>query len=85
MRREALWILIAVVAGLLLLPPLIFLLGSRVFGPYAAGSTRDLVDHFYQGLGHGEKAVWVVALGPLLVIITLRLTLAAIHAVRRQA
>ncbi len=84
-RREALWVLIALLAGLLVLPPLIWLVGSRVFGPYAAGGTRDLVDHFYRSLGHGEQAVWLVALGPLLGLAILRLTLAGMRAVRRQA
>jgi hypothetical protein len=84
-RRELLWVLIGLVVGLLLLPPLIWLVGSRVFGPYAAGNTRDLVDHFYRGLGQGQQAPWIVALGPYLAILVLRLTVGAVQAVRRQA
>jgi len=84
-RRELLWILIGLVVGLLLLPPAVWLLGSRVFGPYAAGNARDLVDHFYRGLGQGQQSTWIVALGPYLVIVVLRLTVGAIQAVRRQA
>jgi len=84
-RRELLWLLIGLVMGLLLLPPLIWLVGSRVFGPYAGGNTRDLVDHFYHGLGQGQQATWIVALGPYLVILVLRLTVGAVQAVRRQA
>jgi hypothetical protein len=84
-RREFLWILIALPVGVLLLPPLIWLVGSHVFGAYAAGSTRDLVDHFFRGLGHGQQAFWIVALGPCLAILTLRLTVAAVRAARRPA
>ena len=84
-RRELLWVLIGLVVGLLLLPPLIWLVGSRVFGPYAGGNTRDLVDHFYRGLGQGQQAPWIVALGPYLAILVLRLTMGAIQAVRRPA
>jgi hypothetical protein len=84
-RRELLWLLIGLVMGLLLLPPLIWLVGSRVFGPYAGGNTRDLVDHFYHGLGQGQQATWIVALGPYLVILVLRLTVGAVQAARRQA
>jgi hypothetical protein len=84
-RREALWLLIPLAIGVLLLPPLIWLVGSRVFGPYAAGNARDLTDHFFRGLGQGQEAFWIVALGPCLVIAALRLTLAAIRAVRREA
>jgi hypothetical protein len=68
-----------------LLPPLIWEAGSHVFGPYAGGTTRDLVDQFFRGLSRGEQAIWIVALGPYLAILTLRLTVAVIRAVRRQA
>ena len=84
-RRELLWLLIALPVGVLLLPPLIWLVGSHVFGPYAAGNTRDLVDHFFRGLGQGQQAFWIVALGPYLALLTLRLTLAGLRAVRRPA
>jgi hypothetical protein len=83
-RREALWLLIGLPVGVLLLPPLIWLVGSRVFGGYAAGNTRDLVDHFFHGLGQGQKAFWIVALGPYVAIVTLRLTLGSMRAVRRE-
>jgi hypothetical protein len=85
LRRESLWILIALTVGVLLLPPLVWLVGSRVFGSYAGGNIRDLVDHFFRGLGHGQQAFWIVALGPYFAIVTLRLTLAGMHAARRQA
>ena len=84
-RREFLWLLIGLPVGLLLLPPLIWLVGSRVFGAYAGGSTRDLVDHFYRGLGQGQQAFWIVALGPYLAILILRLTVAGVRAARRPA
>jgi hypothetical protein len=83
-RRELLWMLIALVVGVLLLPPLIWLVGSRVFGPYAGGGSRELVSHFFTGLGQGRAALWLVALGPYLVISALRITLAGMRAVRRE-
>jgi hypothetical protein len=85
LRRESLWILIALPVGLLLLPPLIWLIGTRVFGAYAGGNIRDLVDHYFRGLGHGQQAFWIVALGPYFAILTVRLTLAGMRAARRQA
>jgi hypothetical protein len=85
LRRELLWVVIGLVTGLLLLPPLIWLVGSHVFGPYAAGNARDLVDRFYRGLGQGQQATWIVALGPYVLIVVLRLTVGAIQAVRRPA
>jgi hypothetical protein len=83
-RREALWLLIGLPVGILLLPPLIWLVGSRVFGSYPGGNTRDLVDHFFHGLSQGQKAFWIVALGPYVVIVALRLTLAGMRALRRE-
>jgi hypothetical protein len=85
LRRELLWLLIGLPVGVLLLPPLIWLVGSHVFGPYAGGGTRDLVDHFFRGLAQGQQAFWIVALGPYVVLIALRLTLGATRASRRQA
>jgi hypothetical protein len=84
-RREVLWMLVAAALGLLLLPPMVWLAGSRVFGPYAGGGTRDLVDHYFQGLREGQQAFWIIALGPYLGILTLRLTRAAVRALRAQA
>ena len=84
-RREVLWILVGLALGVLLLPPLIWLAGSRVFGPYAGGSARDFVDHFLTGLGQGQQAFWIIALGPSLAILALRLTRAAVRATRAQA
>jgi len=85
LRREFLWLLIGLPVGVLLLPPLIWLVGSRVFGPYSGGNARDLVDHYFRGLGQGQQAFWIIALGPYLAITALRLTLAGIRAVRREA
>jgi len=85
LRRELLWVVIALAVGLLLLPPLIGLVGGRVFGGYAGGDTRDLVDHFFRGLGQGQQAFWIVALGPYCLILALRLTVAAVRAARRPA
>jgi len=84
LRRELLWVLIALPVGVLL-PPLIWLVGSRVFGAYAGGGTRDLVDHFFRGLAQGQEAFWIVALGPYLILIALRVTLGALRATRGQA
>jgi hypothetical protein len=84
LRRELLWMLIALVVGVLLLPPLIWLVGSRVFGPYAGGGSRELVGHFFAGLGQGRAALWLVALGPYLVVSAARITLAGMRAVRHE-
>jgi hypothetical protein len=78
--RELLWLLAAALTGVLLLPPLIYAAGVRTFGAYAAGGARDLMSHFFQGLGQGGLAFWMVAAGPYVFITLARL---AGHLLRR--
>ncbi len=72
-RRELLWLLIGAATGLLLLPVLIFIVGRRTFGPYAGGEAGDLVNNFFLGLGQGVPACWVVAVGPWVCLLLLRI------------
>ncbi|HTY48441.1 MAG TPA: hypothetical protein VMB48_01975 [Steroidobacteraceae bacterium] len=71
--RELLWLLAAAAAGVLVVPPLIYMVGRRVFGAYAGGGMRDLMGHFFAGLGQGILAFWVAAAGPYVMITLLRL------------
>ena len=71
--RELLWLLAAAGAGVLVLPPLIYLVGRRVFGAYAAGGAGDLMGHFFSGLAQGGTAFWAVAAGPYVIISLARL------------
>ena len=76
-RRELLWLLIGLPLGLLLLPVLIWLVGARTFGPYAGGEAGDLVNHFFQGLGQGAPTFWLVAVGPYVGLLLLRVLVQA--------
>ncbi|MBV9344975.1 MAG: hypothetical protein JO341_04315 [Gammaproteobacteria bacterium] len=70
-RRTALQLLVALICGVLLMPLVIWLVGSRILGPYThaqnphAGPLALLAD-FLGGLAHGAPVYWVVALGPAL-------------------
>lgn len=77
--RELLWLFIGLALGCLLLPVLIFVVGVRAFGPYAGGEAGDLVNHFYQGLGQGVLACWVVAVGPWIGLLLLRTVFRAVR------
>jgi hypothetical protein len=55
--------------GLILMPFLIWGIGSRVLGPYTHGdnphaSPFALFGDFWVGLVHGSAVFWIVALGP---------------------
>jgi hypothetical protein len=63
-KREVLTLLLCLGLGLLLVPLLIWLVGSRTLGAYANGSLFSLWRDFIVGLAHGSSAFWLVGLGP---------------------
>lgn len=81
-RREFFLFLAALVMGIGVLPPLIFLAGSRAFGPYAAGGLGALEGNYFRGLAGGSFGFWTVAAAPYLLILVARLT---VHLARRSA
>ena len=84
-RREGLIFGGALAFGLLVLPLLIWLAGSRTLGPYTHGDDPRrlgplaLYSDYLSGLGHGWVGYWVVALGPALLLIAMRLWLALVR------
>jgi ABC-type uncharacterized transport system permease subunit len=62
--RELLLLAIAVLAGLLLMPLIIWLFGRASLGSYANGGPAALLTDFFRGLAHGELPFWVVVIGP---------------------
>ena len=63
-RREILTVLLCLGIGLLLMPWLIWAVGSNTLGAYTNGGPFSLWRDFLVGLGHGSLAFWLVALGP---------------------
>lgn len=72
LRRELLIVGIALLAGLILLPLLIYAAGQLTLGPYQNGSLGALLKDFYSALIHGSTAAWGVVLGPYLMLSFLR-------------
>jgi hypothetical protein len=90
LRREALLFGIAFAGGLLLMPFLIWLVGSRVLGGYTHGQDLHagpvkLLGDFFVGLGHGSVIFWSVAVGPYLLILLVRLLYAFIRSPRAES
>jgi hypothetical protein len=67
----------AVLLGLVVVPLLIWVVGNRILGPYTHGSNLHagpmaLLGDFYEGLSKGWLSYWIVALGPLVIIVIAR-------------
>lgn len=79
LAQELIWTLGSLLTGLLILPALIYLVGTVMFGAYkSAGSAKGLAA-FYVDYAHDIAAAhlsaWILAVGPLLLVYFVRLVL----------
>lgn len=63
--------------GVVVVPLLIWVVGNRILGPYTHGNNLHagpmaLLGDFYEGLSKGWLSYWLVALGPLVIIVVAR-------------
>jgi len=84
-RRELIIFGIAFGCGLFLMPILIWMVGNRMLGAYTHGQNFHagpfaLLGDFLVGLFHGSLVFWVVALGPALLLLIVRVLYALIRA-----
>jgi hypothetical protein len=73
----------ALLFGFIVVPLAIWFVGNRVLGPYAHGTNPNagplaLVGDFFAGLSSGWVSYWIVALGPVAIILFARLAWALI-------
>ncbi len=94
MRRELIYFGLALVFGLVFVPVLTWFVGSRVLGPYSRGTDAGAAVHnnalallsdFFAGLAHGYVVFWVVALGPAVFLILIRLIIVAARRTEKTA
>lgn len=69
---EAVTFGLAVLAGLFLMPALIYLVGSLVLNDYANGGVFALYGDFFKGLFEPRASCWVVLFGPYVFLTLLR-------------
>lgn len=74
--------LAALAVGFLATPPLIWMSGRALFGPYANGGPFALWADFFGMLSRGSIAAWTVALAPLGLLVLVRVALAISRRVR---
>ena len=85
-QRELIVAGVALAVGLLVMPFLIWLAGNRFLGPYTHGDNPKggpwaLFADYVVGLAHGSAVFWVVALGPLGLLLLTRGFLALLRRV----
>jgi len=74
-KRELIYGAIGLILGFVVLPLLIFMVGTVILGPYAGGqSIGAFFAGFYINLGHGALRTWFIALSPYLAIWLVRLS-----------
>ncbi len=90
LRRELALLGGALAFGVLVIPLLIWLAGHATLGPYTHGDTGPgfgpltLYGDYLSGLGRGWLMYWAVAVGPVLLLIAVRLWLALIRHMPRD-
>lgn len=79
-KREAVLFLWLFLAGLFLLPVIIYLIGNALFGEFGGGGFMAFYGMLHTELRGGETAVWFLILSPYIVWQILRLTWNAFRA-----
>ena len=71
-QHEMLTLALCLGVGWLVMPLLIWLVGSLELGPYANSGLGGLLSDYYLALAKGSLAYWLVALGPYAAVWLLR-------------
>ena len=72
-KFEALTLGLALLAGLLVMPALIYVAGRYTLREYANGGLFALFGDFYQGLFEWRPSCWIVVAGPFVFLSLIRL------------
>ena len=83
-RREAVWLGVAVAVGLLVLPPVVYATGVRTLGAYAHGGLGAFLGDYYTALAKLRPAAWILATGPIVALLVWRLLMRLVDALERR-
>ena len=67
LKRDAAWLLIALLFGVLVLPLLVYFTGTMLLGPYAKGGPGAFFASYLVDLASLRWFAWSLALGPLVI------------------
>ncbi len=83
LRREASWLLAAILFSALVLPFLVYSTGLVTFGPYSRGGALQFYGDFLADLARLHWSAWTLLLGPLAFVLVWRLL--AAYAWRKES
>jgi hypothetical protein len=72
-RRDLLWLLAALLFGLLVLPFLVYFTGAATLGPYSSDGPWGFYRDFWSDLVHLSGSAMTLAFGPLAITLVWRL------------
>lgn len=67
-RKAAAWSIRALLAGVLLMPVLVYLTGVEMLGPYSGGSLWRFIGAFFRDLARFEWQTWMLAVAPVMLL-----------------
>jgi len=71
-RRELIWLAVLGGGGLIVMPFVIYLLGTRWLGPYEGGGLGSFLAVLYGDFLHLRWAAWALLLGPYFASLLIR-------------
>ena len=85
LKKESLLFLYLFLAGILLLPIAVYLIGYALFGEYSGTGFSAFYGSLHSSLRSGELAVWFLVLSPYLIFQLIRGTIYTLRRVERAA
>ena len=72
LKRELIWLLAAMLGGIVVLPLLVYATGALTLGPYSRGGAGSFLGDFLHSVVRGEWQALAIAIAPILVILAWR-------------
>jgi hypothetical protein len=83
-RREAVWLGVAVAVGLLVVPPVVYATGVKTLGAYAHGGLGAFLGDYYAALFKLQPAAWILAGGPIVALLVWRFLTRLVNAYEQR-
>lgn len=83
LRRDSIWLVVALLFGAIALPFLVYSTGVVTLGPYSHGGPFGFYADFLAGLARLRWSAWMLLLGPAALVLLWRLLVA--YAWRKEA